>query len=355
MKEINLFREMLQQHLRWNAARVGFVSIFLIALIRVRTVNLAEIATGLSSEAKVASRYKRLQRFFREFEVDYESIALMVVKVMKIPEPWVISIDRTDWKFGKTVFNVLTLGVVHHGIAFPLVWIMLDKKGNSNTRERCELWNRFLEIFADRQIDFLSADREFVGEEWFDYLLSDPCTRFRIRIRKNTLLDDGQKRLRADVCFQDLQVGQFKVLSKPRLVWGHSLYIAAMRLEDGDLLVVASAHDPYNAISDYAKRWAIETLFGCFKSRGFCLESTHLQHSERLAKLIALLTIALCWCFSSGLWQSIIKPLMPKKHGRLPKSIFRIGFDFLRDTILNLHFHANSTAFFNSFNFLSCT
>ena len=172
MKEINLFREMLQQHLRWNAARVGFVSIFLIALIRVRTVNLAELATGLSSEAKVGSRYKRLQRFFREFEVDYESIALMVVKVMKIPEPWVISIDRTDWKFGKTVFNVLTLGVVHHGIAFPLVWIMLDKKGNSNIRERCELWNRFLEIFADRQIDFLSADREFVGEEWFDYLRS---------------------------------------------------------------------------------------------------------------------------------------------------------------------------------------
>ncbi len=56
-----------------------------------------------------------------------------------------------------------TLGVVHHGIAFPLIWIMLDKKGNSNTRERCELWNRFLEIFADRQIDVLSADREFVG------------------------------------------------------------------------------------------------------------------------------------------------------------------------------------------------
>lgn len=355
MKEINLFREMLQQHLRWNVARVAFVSIFLVALIRVRTVNLAEIATGFSSEAKIESRYKRLQRFFREFEVDYESIALMVVKVMKIPEPWVISIDRTDWKFGKTVFNVLTLGVVHQGIAFPLIWLMLDKKGNSNTRERCELWNRFLEIFGDRQIDFLTADREFVGEEWFDYLLSDPCTRFRIRIRKNTLLDDGQKKLRADVCFQDLQVGQSKVLSQPRLVWGHSLYIASMRLEDGDLLVVATAHNPDKAIADYAKRWAIETLFGCFKSRGFCLESTHLQHSERLSKLIALLTIALCWCFSSGLWLSVIQSLKPKKHGRLPKSIFRLGFDFLRDIILNLHLHANSSAFFNSINFLSCT
>ena len=67
---------------------------------------------------------------------------------------------------------------------------------------------------------------------------------FKIRIRKNTLLDDGQKELRADVCFQDLQVGQSKVLSKPRTVWNHWLRIAAMRLKDGDLLIVATAHDP---------------------------------------------------------------------------------------------------------------
>ena len=344
---------MLQQHLQWNAARLAFVCTFLIALIRVRTVNLAEIATGFSGKAKVASHYKRLQRFFRDFEVDYESIAVTVVKVMQIPEPWVISIDRTNWQFGKTVFNVLTLGVVHHGIAFPLGWIMLDKKGNSNTRERCELWNRFLEIFADRKIDFLTADREFVGEEWFDYLRCEPCTPFRIRIRKNTLLDDGQKQLRAEVCFQDLQIGEFRVLCKPRQIWGHWLYIAAMRLEDGDLLLLATDHAPYTAIADYAKRWGIETLFGCFKSRGFCLESTHLQDSERLSKLMALLTLALCWCFSSGLWQFLLNPLKPKKHGRLPKSIFRLGFDFLRLIVFDLHL--NSVAFFNSIKFLSCT
>jgi len=353
MEEINLFREKLQQHLQWNAARLAFVSIFLIALMRVKTVNLAEIATGFSGKAKVESHYKRLQRFFRDFEVDYESIALMVVKVMKIPEPWIISIDRTDWKFGKTVFNVFTLGVVHHGVAFPLVWIMMDKKGNSNTRERCELWNRFLEIFGACKIDFLTADREFVGEEWLDYLLCDPCTPFRIRIRKNTLLNDGQKELRSDVYFQDLQVGQSKVLSKPRKVWNHWLRIAAMRLEGGDLLIVATAHAPDTAISDYAKRWAIETLFGCFKTRGFCLESTHLQDSERLSKLIALLTLALCWAFSSGLWLAQLNPLKPKKHGRLPKSIFRLGFDFLRPIIFDIHL--NSEAFFNSIKFLSCT
>ena len=117
--------------------------------------------------------------------------------------------------------------------------------------------------------------------------------------------------------------------------------------------LIATAHDQNRAIADYAKRWAIETLFGCFKSRGFCLESTHLQDSERLSKLLALLTLALCWAFSSGLWLAQLNPLKPKKHGRLPKSIFRLGFDSLRHFIFDLHL--NSQAFFNSIKFLSCT
>lgn len=49
--------------------------------------------------------------------------------------------------------------------------------------------------------------------------------------------------------------------------------------------VVATSDSPETAIADYAKRWEIETLFGCLKRRGFCLESTHLSDTERLSKL----------------------------------------------------------------------
>jgi hypothetical protein len=56
--------------------------------------------------------------------------------MMSIPQPWVLSIDRTNWEFGGCVFNILMLGVVHEGVAFPLLWVMLDKKGNSNQGER---------------------------------------------------------------------------------------------------------------------------------------------------------------------------------------------------------------------------
>jgi hypothetical protein len=45
--------------------------------------------------------------------------------------------------------------------------------------------------------------------------------------------------------------------------------------EDGDLLVVIAPPKAQDLVKDYALRWGMETLFGIFKTRGFCLESTH--------------------------------------------------------------------------------
>ena len=77
--------------------------------------------------------------------------------------------SNATWQFGGKVFNILTLGVVHQGVAFPLLWWMLDKKGNSNTKERIELLSEFMELLAERQISYLSADREFLGHDWLKY------------------------------------------------------------------------------------------------------------------------------------------------------------------------------------------
>lgn len=139
MNQVNLLRETLKPHLGWHGARLNFLSLFLIALIRVKTINLAQLATGFRSEAKTESSYKRLQRFFSKFDLDYASFAKVIVALMKIPQPWILSIDRTEWSFGKTRFNIFILGVVHQGIAYPLVWTMLPKKGNSNSNERMDL------------------------------------------------------------------------------------------------------------------------------------------------------------------------------------------------------------------------
>lgn len=353
MNQVTLIRKTLQPQLEWHGARVTFLALFLIALFRVKTVNLTELATAFVGKAKTTSHYKRLQRFLSEFELDYHVFAKVVIGLMHIPQPWILSIDRTTWEFGDCVHNILMLGVVHNGVAFPLRWWMLDKKGNSNTDERIDLLEEFFEMFPEVEVDYLTADREFLGADWFEYLLEQVIVEFRIRIRESDKLHNGRQSLKAKVVFSHLLTEQQQVLRHRRQVWGHWVYVAAVRLDDGQLLIVVTNHRPHRAISDYAKRWSIETLFGCLKSRGFCLESTHLKDPERLSRMIALLTIALCWAFRSGQWLAQHHPIPIKQHGRKAQSIFRYGLDYLRRILLNLELFFDE--FFHVLQFLSCT
>lgn len=118
MNQVTLLREALRPHLAWHGARLSFLATFLIALLQVKTVNFVELATAFSGKAASDSHYKRIQRFFRLYELDFAEMAQAVINLMAIPEPSVLSLDRTEWQFGGCVFNVLMLGVVHEGVAF---------------------------------------------------------------------------------------------------------------------------------------------------------------------------------------------------------------------------------------------
>lgn len=335
MNQTTALSQILKPHFPWHGSRVNFLAAFIIALFQVRTVNLTELSVAFSGKSKTSSKYKRLQRFFRSFELHYSEFAQAILRLMSIPQPWVLSLDRTNWKLGKANINFLVLGVVHQGIAFPLLWTLLDKKGNSNTHERIDFIESFLDGFEDFAIDCLVADREFIGTDWFYYLLTYPRYRFHIRLKASHRIGTAHQSLRADVIFAHLRMGETRLLRGKRKLWGASLYVSATRLEDGSLLILASSSRPKTALRDYAKRWSIETLFGILKSQGFRLEETHMTEPERLKKLLALLTIALAWAVLMGQVQVTIKPLKLKKHGRLERSIFRYGFDTLRRIFLN--------------------
>jgi hypothetical protein len=83
------------------------------------------------------------------------------------------------------------------------------------------------------------------------------------------------------------------------------------------------------------------------------LESTHLKDPQRLSRMIALLTIALCWAFRTGQWLAQQRSIPLKKHGRKAKSTFRDGLDYLRRILLNLELFTDE--FFHVLQLLSCT
>jgi len=101
-------------------------------------------------------------------------------------------------------------------------------------------------------------------------------------------------------------------------------------------LIIATNHKVEVAIETYAKRWSIETLFGCLKTKGFNFEDTHLKDRDRISNIIVLLAIGFCWCHKIGEWCHEIEPIKIKKHGRKAISLFRYGLDFIRTCLLNL-------------------
>lgn len=140
MDHTNELIDILNSNFNWNKARVTCFAKMLLALLVTRTVNLNKIACSMSSPADKSSRYRRLQRFFAEVTIDFEMIASFIFRLFFVTNGcWYLTMDRTNWKWGKADINILTLGIAFKGIAIPIYWELLDKRGNSDTEERIAL------------------------------------------------------------------------------------------------------------------------------------------------------------------------------------------------------------------------
>ena len=338
MEMIGNISKIIKKAVCCNKSRADLIASFIVSLIKVRTVNMIEIASGVPGKAKDDSKYRRLKRFFEKFEFCYRSVAKLVIAMVDLPENgWEISIDRTNWKLGKKNINPLVMGIVRFGVAFPIRWTTFSKRGNSNTEERIRLIEWFERILGIDKIKCLYADREFVGEEWLEYL-SMKKVHFCIRIRENFLASNSRgRRVPVKNLFRDMKPCEKRILEGKRLVNGIPVHVVGMMLPDGKRLMLVTDEDPDSALENYKKRWGIETLFQCLKKRGFNFEDTRMTFPERIDKLIALLAIAFAWCHVTGKWRSEQRKIKIKKHGRKEISLFRYGLDFLRQLLLNFH------------------
>ena len=323
----------IQAHLPLHGARISFVTRFVMALIVVRGVTLSTVASALNPKVLPESNEKRIKRFFSEVKLEGKSFAALIVALLPAQQTWVLTLDRTTWGFGSNYVNILMLGVAYKGLAFPLLWVLLDKKGNTDTAERLALLDTLLTLVTAERIEALVADREFIGKAWFEGLKERQLT-FVMRVRNNTLISSKGRTCSARQRYDDLDPQEVYISPKRCWVFGLRLGIAVTKSKKGELVVLACNTDPDKALVRYAQRWEIETLFSALKSRGFNLEDTHMVAADRLDKLLALLAIAFIWAHLVGEWCYQARPLKLKKHGYLPKSYFKRGLDALRSAIL---------------------
>jgi hypothetical protein len=139
-----------------------------------------------------------------------------------------------------------------------------------------------------------------------------------------------------DRLFTALKPGEIGQLPQPRRLGQCRVNLSALRLADGELLVIASGNFVEEAIKIYGLRWEIETLFGCLKERGFRLEETRVVGYLRIKKLLVLPVMAFCWAHKVGDWKhDSVLPIKVKTHRRNAQSIFRYGLDCIRSEWFN--------------------
>ncbi len=341
---------------KMNLARIKFFGLFICALSKVQSVCFDKLAISFDTDVKYESSLRRIQRFMSAYLLDTDIIARLVFALLPHEPPYRLAMDRTNWKFGSTNINILVIAIVYDGVAFPVIYKLMPKFGNSSTNDRIELMDRYINLFGIKSIDCLLADREFVGDKWLGYL-NDNRIRYHIRIRENfwIIIPRNGHRVKASWLFNSLNINQYEFIRNIVNVNGQLCYISASKVKNKkgqpELQIIVSFNKPDEAQSLYKERWQIETAFRALKTSGFNIEGTHLTDIERINKLFALILVAFVWAYKIGIYMNSICPIEIKKHGRKAKSIFKYGLN----TLTKILFSNDLEKFKDCCKFLSCT
>jgi len=329
----------------------------ILALCKVKTVNYMSLACAFDHFASPESSMRRIQRFMAGFDFPMKLVSGFIFAILPEKENLILVIDRTNWMFGGKNINILMLGVCYKNRAIPLIFKMLNKKGNSCTEERIDMINKFIDWFGIDKINCVLADREFIGHKWLGFLNKNNI-KYYIRIRNNFKVFCFDKHDEKPVFLLFSSLKKHEIFHYPKVVKinGVKCYLSGKKIVEKNgmpgFLILISFYKPKESIIYYQKRWQIETLFKAFKSSGFNIESTHVYDQKRLEKLILIVMIALVWCYKIGdYFHTSVKKIKTKNHLRKAFSIFKHGLNYLNNALLN----PNNKLNINCLRFLSCT
>ncbi|MBB4090873.1 IS4 family transposase [Salinibacter ruber] len=279
---------------------------FTSALLRLTTTDLWEIAPALKAAPKQKSNYRRIRRFLAEYEADFAALGRLLVHLLPQGPPHVVVIDRTEWHFGQTPVNVLTVGVGHDGMTIPVVWRALPSGGGSGQADHTDLLEQLPDVIDASSIKAVLADREFISAEWLRQMQRREIP-FCIRLRSDRQIGDSEEgpTLPARMFARLPNSGTERVLEGERYLFGREgtpvpvrvvLRRIGSREAESPFLVLATwTVDPGEATRLYQRRWEIESMFAALKSRGFDLEATDLTDPRRVERPVGLLALAFSW------------------------------------------------------------
>lgn len=317
-------------------------------LIESRTINLNKckdkaISLSPGKAIQANSYYVRFIRFFKMKNIEQFILGIqnLLVDISQIDLPYII-VDRTNWKRGIKNINLLTIGGLRDGIFLPLCWLQLNKQGNSNFEDRKQLIERFINLIKKKCVDtssmVLLADREFIGAEWFKYLVEKEL-HFVIRLKAKMYFDlqtcEGKKR--TSLKYFNKYVERFGMYGVPMTLNGGSYSFVIIKNPKHDpkepyIYFISDLKEAKAIANHYLKRWKIECAFKHLKTNGFNIENANLKDDLKIELLMAVVVFAYVVAVKEGILKMNTIKLKKYNNGKtyLSVSVFRAGYAILQ-------------------------
>jgi Transposase DDE domain len=316
-----------------HKSRLEFLKLVIPAIICAKSVQYQSIGAEMSGDIQERSKSRRVYNFITQYELDYEFISYFLLLLLPKKGKLTLCLDRTEWDFGSSTHNILTVTVYSHGVGVP-IWFecVAPQGGCCDADDKQYVIMKCVELVGKDRIKRVIGDSEFIGETWISYLFEEDIP-FFFDVRSNQYFEyNGQKKK-----IIEWMQGRYKLELKGVKIFGKKLNIGILRQKKSEkvkrkafLAIVTNCKKTEGILSVYKNRWSIEVFFQSLKGRGFNLEMTHTSDAVEIQKLFALLCMAFLLAFIVGLEINKVTPIPVKNHGYKANSFFRTGRDFIR-------------------------
>ncbi len=229
----------------------------------------------------------------------------------------VLAMDQTDVS---DRFAILMVSVRVGERALPLAWWVEEGAANLGFDAQREVLDRIRARLPAGASVLLSADRFYGTVDLLRYVQAVGW-QYRIRLKGNFSVDTGAGDLTT--------TGELAAGVRERYLPEVTLFAQAVPTAIGILherghpepWIIAMDCSPNRArVLDYGLRWCPEPMFSDFKSRGFSLADTHLEHPDRLDRMLLIMSLALHWCVGIGRQDELECPTALEKKAQAQTS-----------------------------------
>jgi hypothetical protein len=290
------------------------LSLLVATMLDVRSANLMDLAAGLPRDVeRIDMRYQWIARVLMNPSIDPDTVMApfareLLSRLAGDDQPLVLILDQSKLS---DRHQVLMLAVRSGERALPLLWRVETTEGAIGFSVQKALLDAAETLLPEGIAVCLMADR-FYGTADLISLCQDKEWDYRIRLKGTLVVRDAGERTTTGQVAKD----RLFALENVQLTAKKATTNIGIIHDPGHAepwIIAMSATPGYLTTLEYSARWAVEPMFSDFKSRGFGIEDTQIQHADRLARLLLVMALATYFAVSTGQWDARTNPSPTEK------------------------------------------